>query len=351
MMQPAVLVRLTLILLFIVGCEPDKIAGPVPSETPAVSPSPTQSVVSKPFNGTIHGWRIGPTDALQKDGSLRDLDLDCEPRQVPASTKTDLDMYLTDFPIETKAAEPPDTVKWVCDGVGLSVLLYYGLTITPYETIGDSGTLRVERIVTAGRAYPITASKGQVKACAVGDQPAVCVRWNEDEGDGAILVIQDDELDPFAVAMLVRGYGVPFAELMKTALGIRSAGQKQAGTVGAGIKNDAYTKALVRFLDARLRREDFQELICCAATSREKSKWYGYAGYDMVGYRVIERHAGNQPTTGGNPYFVVEIIYEQGAQQDWNGTIPVLQEFIVVGPEDGAGSALKIVRWADEGTS
>lgn len=119
------------------------------------------------------------------------------------------------------------------------------------------------------------------------------------------------------------------------------------GRVASGIRRDEFTRYLERFLDARMEREGVQSFLCCDATSRDREKWYGYGKFDMIGYRITERHDGGAQREGF-PYFIVDIVYEQGAEKDWNGAVPILDEFIVVGRESGE---LKITHWADEGTS
>lgn len=202
-------------------------AVPLVSEsTPTRSPSPGEAL--KPdeyveFDGVIHGWRIAPGSVLEKEfgNDIRNLQLDCDARQVGSRTATDLDIDLSYFPESAKAAGSPNVVKWVCEKIGLSVYYGYVLNETPYRTVGEDGELRLDRFVTGRRAYAISADVEAVKPCTVAGRPAVCVRHNDDEGKADIIVIEDDTLDPFATILLASAFGVPFDELVKTIEGIK----------------------------------------------------------------------------------------------------------------------------------
>lgn len=158
--------------------------------------------------------------------------------------------------------------------------------------------------------------------------------------------------EPFSIYMVPGGHymttdlysgGVEF----RLAEGGTATAPMPGGRIAAGIRRDELTRYLERFLDARMQRMAIKGFLCCDAASRENQKWYGYGTFDMIGYRVTERHDGGVPTQGF-PYFVVDIVYERGAEQYWNGRVPIAAEFIVVGRQSGD---LNIIRWADEGTS
>lgn len=118
-------------------------------------------------------------------------------------------------------------------------------------------------------------------------------------------------------------------------------------TIAPVIPNDARTQLLVKFLEARVAGSGAEGYLASGAAHIGTERLYAYGDYDMIGYRITERHDG-AASTDGNPYFIVVAVYEDGVENQWNGTVPENQEFIIVGPVDGE---LKITRWADEGTS
>lgn len=185
-----------------------------PQPTPSTSPSPTP--VGE-FDGTIHGWRFAPNDVLEAEfgNDLRNLDLDCDAKKVSPSTKTDLDVGLNYFPASAESRGEPTIVKYMCGSQGLSVYYHWSLKTKPFPSVGEVGELRIDRVVTARRAWFLgTAPADRVHECTVAGLPAVCLR-NEPEGQVLILVIEDDDLDPFATFLLVDAFGLPFDELVR----------------------------------------------------------------------------------------------------------------------------------------
>ena len=188
--------------------------------SPAPTASPSGSVVE--FDGSIHGWRIAPNAVLEAEfgNDLRNLDLDCDAKKVSPSTETNLDVNLTYFPASAEERGKPTVVKWVCGSQGLSTYYSWSLKTKPFPVVGESGELRIDRVVTARRAWFIgTAPADRVHECTVAGLPAVCLR-NEQEGQVLILVIEDNELDPFATILLVDAFGLPFDELVKMIEGL-----------------------------------------------------------------------------------------------------------------------------------
>lgn len=227
------LVVLLVVALGLAACgEPQKpAAGPSPSAEPTRHPNIDlmEADSRKPrFDGTIYGWRVAPTSVLEREGLRRDLreglrkvDPDCEARRVRTGTRTDLDFTLTYFPQGVKVAGKPGVDKWVCGDIGLSVLESYSFDETPHLGVGD---LRVERVLRDKRAFDIHAAEDRVEACSVRGFPAVCVHAVDDEtglGESGVVVIEDDDLDPFATTLLVWASELPFDEVLKVAEGVR----------------------------------------------------------------------------------------------------------------------------------
>ena len=190
---------------------------PRSSATASQSPTPTAE-----FDGTIHGWRIAPNAVLEAEfgNDLRNLDLECDAKKVAPSAKTNLDVDLTYFPESAQERGKPSIVKWVCGAQGLSTYYQWDLRTKPFPVVGTTGYLRIDRVVTARRAYHIgTTRADRVSACTVAGFRAVCFR-NEPEGHVLILVIEDDVLDPHATVLLVDAEGLPFDELVKMIEGL-----------------------------------------------------------------------------------------------------------------------------------
>ena len=122
-------------------------------------------------------------------------------------------------------------------------------------------------------------------------------------------------------------------------------------SVAPAIAIDEYTRTLIRFLDARVAGSGAEAFICCDAAARasaEEGRLYRYGRYDLVGYRVTERHQ-DVRVSGGDPYFIVFAVYEAGAGEQSGQTTPEFDEFVVVG--DAVPGSLKVKKWSDEGTS
>lgn len=204
----------------VAGRTPDQQVGTRRTNSP--SPAPTDGS-SEYFDGTIQGWRIAADEVLEREGLDRNLNVDCEPKQVGAKTKTDLDFKVTYIPkgIGTPAHEP-NVGKWICGGRGLSVRESRDWDDNPYDGLA---TLEIERAVWGSRARSLYAPKDQVGACSIGAKKAICVHYENDAKGrglgGTILVIEDDELDPWVTALLISASGIPYDELVKIAEGIR----------------------------------------------------------------------------------------------------------------------------------
>ncbi|MBI4730280.1 MAG: hypothetical protein HY775_12420 [Acidobacteria bacterium] len=171
------------------------------------------------FNGSVHGWRIGPHGALEAEGlEGRGLQLDCEARETGAETRTDLDFTLNYFPTGATVESASGPIKWVCGDTGLSVAYNYELN-TPY----GAGYLTVERTLWGRRAFEINAASDRVTPGSVNGYPACLVRPLHETGLGQaqVLVIEDDTLDPYAIVLHVVSDNVPFDELQSVAEGVR----------------------------------------------------------------------------------------------------------------------------------
>jgi len=94
------------------------------SQSLSPSPSPTGMLT---YDVTIHGWRFASTEILRREGLDRALKLDCTPRRVPASTRTELDFELTYVPPGMEISGGPE-MKWVCGSITLSVHHEYSLS-------------------------------------------------------------------------------------------------------------------------------------------------------------------------------------------------------------------------------
>jgi hypothetical protein len=165
---------------------------------------------------------------LEKEGfsrdlgeGLRQLDPDCETREVGVATATDLDFTLNYFPRGAKVAGAPGVMKWVCGDIGLSVSENYALDETPRLGVGD---LRIERSLQGMKYFDLYAAGDRVEACVVRGLPSVCVHAVDDEsglGESTILMIEDNELDPFVTRFFVHASELPFNEVLKIAEGLR----------------------------------------------------------------------------------------------------------------------------------
>lgn len=213
----------TFLLFLLIACGDVEPRSTTSTTSPRpTSPAPATEGPVVEFDGTIHGWRVAPDQVLEAEfgNDLRNLDLDCDAEKVSPSTKTSLDIDLNYFPASAQERGKPTIVKWVCGSQGLSTYYNWSLKTKPFPVVGEAGELRIERVLTARRAWSIgTAPEDRVHECTIAGLPAVCLR-NEQEGQVLILVIEDNDLDPYASFLLVDAFGLPFDELVKMIEGL-----------------------------------------------------------------------------------------------------------------------------------
>lgn len=172
------------------------------------------------FDGSVLGWRLAPTDVLAREGrGGAHLTRDCEPAPAGADRSTQLDFTLSYFPPTVTIESVAGPLKWVCGGLGLSVMYDFDL-MTPYGV----GGLRVERAVWGERALTLHAANDRVEAASINGRPAVFAHPADDAsglGHAVIMVIEDDVPPEFTVLRVIGDEGIPFAELVKIAEGVR----------------------------------------------------------------------------------------------------------------------------------
>ena len=167
------------------------------------------------FDAVVHGWRIAPGQVLEEEfgtNDIRNLDLDCDPKNVSDATKTNLDIKVNYVPAGWTLKENPNVDKWVCDDIGLSTFYQYGL-----EKPGQGGAgIRLDRVLEGRRAFALSAPADGVTACTIRDLPAICVRHGVPSPSFTFIVIEDDTLDPFVSHLLLEADGpIPYDELVK----------------------------------------------------------------------------------------------------------------------------------------
>ncbi|MBI4728121.1 MAG: hypothetical protein HY775_01255 [Acidobacteria bacterium] len=170
------------------------------------------------FDGIIHGWRIAPGPTLEADGTgSASRSFDCTPDEAAGDRPTTLDFTLTYSP--PGAGSPSDPERIVCDGTARSVAVSY-----PVRTSFGESVVRIDRSTWDRRAFPIEAASDRVGAGVVGGKPAVFVRPIDAAsgfGPSEILIIEDDELDPFATILHLATSDLPFEQLLEIAEGVR----------------------------------------------------------------------------------------------------------------------------------
>lgn len=182
------------------------------------------------FNGTVGGWRIGTYQALQSEGltgrNLQaqtlgtglGLPVGCQVQQADAQTPTALDLTPTYFPASAEVVSEIGPEKWVCGDTALSVATNYELD-TPY----GEGFLMVERALWGSRTFEMNAPADRVESGSIDGHQAILVHCADDAtglGQAEILVIEDNDLDPFATVLHIVGDGIPFSELKQLAEGL-----------------------------------------------------------------------------------------------------------------------------------
>ena len=192
-----------------------------PSARPTASPTSTTSPTARvEFDGTIHGWRLAPHEVLEKEfgNDIRNLDLECDPKQVKDSTKTDLDIKLTYLPDGWSIEGKPGVVKWACPDLALSTFYEYGLTSSSNP---GPQYIRLDRVREGRRALALYAPADGVEECTIRGLPAICVRYDEPIPRFTFIVIEDDTLDPFVSHLLLDADGpISYEELVKLLEGL-----------------------------------------------------------------------------------------------------------------------------------
>jgi hypothetical protein len=172
------------------------------------------------FDGTILGWRIAPASVLRAEG-IADLNLSrtCAAEPAGEETKTELDISLTYFPdgITIEGISGPS--KWVCGGEALRVAYSYHV-----ETPFGAGVLDVERAIWGRRALDASVPRDSVEAGAINGKAAIFLHPADDAsglGISGIIVLERATGSEFTILRLIADDGIPFAELIKIAEGVK----------------------------------------------------------------------------------------------------------------------------------
>jgi hypothetical protein len=180
-----------------------------------------QVQASKPrFDGSLLGWRIAPFKVLQGAGlSGRGLSRSCPPYEVGAETPSALDFTIGYLPADLKLGSLSEPDKWLCGDEALSV--FYS-----FRAQSPLGATEIwfERSIQSRKSLELDVADDSVEATIVRSHPAIVVHPADDAtglGTGHVIVIEAASGPVFTIFHITADNGVPFAELVKIAEGIR----------------------------------------------------------------------------------------------------------------------------------
>jgi hypothetical protein len=172
------------------------------------------------FDGTVNGWRIATYGVLEAAGiSDRNLARSCEPYEAGAKTPTQLDFAVGYLPSDLKLGPVSEPDKWLCGTEGLSVEQVYDL-----HTPLGAGHIWIARSIEGRPALEMDAPADSVDAATINGNPAIFFHQADDAtglGMGRVVVIEDNTGPEFTILSVTADNGVPFAELVKIAEGIK----------------------------------------------------------------------------------------------------------------------------------
>jgi hypothetical protein len=171
------------------------------------------------FDGTVQGWRIAPERVLRALGISGDLlGMSCAAEEMAPDVSTPLDFTATYLPRGIRGT--PSISKVRCGDLTTIVAEHFSLD-TPY---GD-GYLEVTRELMDNRSFAIEAAFDRVSAATLGGKPAVVVEPLHPTGYGQseIVLIEDDQFDPYAVVVHLVAGNMTLSELERVAKGIQPA--------------------------------------------------------------------------------------------------------------------------------
>lgn len=180
-----------------------------------------KSEAEKPrFDGSIAGWRMATYRVLLDAGMTgRGLNRSCQAYEAGVETPTQLDFAVGYLPRDVKVVSVSEPVKWLCGTDGLSVAQVYDI-----DTRLGVGHIWIERSIQAVRSIEVDVAADRVRGATISGFPAILVHPLDDAtglGLGRVIVIEDDTGPEFEILSITADNGVPFADLVKMAEGIK----------------------------------------------------------------------------------------------------------------------------------
>lgn len=172
------------------------------------------------WDGSLFGWRLAPYEALEAAGtSGQNLSRSCDSREAGVETPTQLDFTVGYIPSNLKIDRVTGPIKWVCGTEGLSVLYHFSVG-TPF----GAGEIWIERAIRGRQTLELDAPIDSVEAGEINGRPAILVHPADDDtglGQGRVIVIEDNIEPEFTILSITTDDGIPFAELVLIAEGIK----------------------------------------------------------------------------------------------------------------------------------